>query len=326
MSGDGGGRPLAAICRWVRIVGTERQHLGTDVLALALLFVMARTRLAILGSLVALAVPTGCTSPGSTPSSPMRPPGSSAATVMTDWQAEPMPNGEPTESARERTKRPNGEPTESARERTKRPNGEPTESSKEQEKRPRREHPATAPIPVGRLREMQRRDVQRAIARAVARALGAAVLLIVGYYVVPLGNGSQLDVILRIAGAGVGIVAIVTMQVIAVGRARFPQLRAIEALTVTVTVVVVAFALAYVNMSRHDPDAFNEVLGRTSSLYFTLTTLATVGYGDIHAKTDPARIVVMVQMVCNVAVIGATAKFIIASARHRLTSTRDDPF
>ena len=39
------------------------------------------------------------------------------------------------------------------------------------------------------------------------------------------------------------------------------------------------------------------------SLYFTLTTLATVGFGDIAAKTSGARVAVMVQMVFDVAVL-----------------------
>ena len=77
--------------------------------------------------------------------------------------------------------------------------------------------------------------------------------------------------------------------------------------------MTVAFAVFYLNLSARDPDAFSEPLGRTAALYFTMTTLTTVGYGDITARTDAARIAVMVQFLFNVAVIGTTAQ---AHRRH----------
>ncbi|MET0146446.1 MAG: potassium channel family protein [Ilumatobacteraceae bacterium] len=169
-----------------------------------------------------------------------------------------------------------------------------------------------------RLTEMQRRELSRAIAKTLARAIGSAVLLLVAYYVIPLGSGSDVAVGAKVVLAGVLVVGLVAWEIRAVSRSHLPQLRAIDALAVTVTVIVVAFAWAYIHLSRHDPDAFNESLGRTSSLYFTLTTLATIGYGDIHATTDVARIAVMAQMVCNVAVIGASVKLIMGTARYRL--------
>ena len=90
-----------------------------------------------------------------------------------------------------------------------------------------------------------------------------------------------------------------------------------EALALTVTLMVVGFASFYIQVSKHDPTAFNEVLNRTGALYFTMTTLATIGYGDIHARTDGARIAVMVQMLFNVVVIGASVKLILHTARRR---------
>jgi hypothetical protein len=68
-------------------------------------------------------------------------------------------------------------------------------------------------------------------------------------------------------------------------------------------------------------------MNRTGALYFTMTTLATVGFGDIYARTDASRIVVMIQMVFNVAVIGASAKLILGAARRGVerTTTADRP-
>ena len=78
--------------------------------------------------------------------------------------------------------------------------------------------------------------------------------------------------------------------------------------------VVVVFASRYLNMSARDPQAFNEHLNRTSSLYFTVVTLATIGYGDIAPRTDVARTVVMIQVVVNIVILGSAIK-VIAGAR-----------
>ena len=165
---------------------------------------------------------------------------------------------------------------------------------------------------------MRRRDRHKAIAAALVRAIGAATLLLAGYYVMPLDEVSDVALLLRIGLAGVIVLLVIAWEVRAVNRAALPALRAVEALVVTVFVIVIAFASAYLNMSRNDSEAFNELLTRTGSLYFTITTLATVGYGDIHAKTDNARIVVMVQMVADVAVLGASVKLILGTVRHRV--------
>ena len=55
-----------------------------------------------------------------------------------------------------------------------------------------------------------------------------------------------------------------------------------------------------------------------------MTTLSTVGYGDISARSDSARVAVMVQMVFNVAVLGVAIRLIAGTARSRLSSGSDD--
>jgi hypothetical protein len=176
-----------------------------------------------------------------------------------------------------------------------------------------------------RLRGMERRHVRRSVGAAFARATVAAVLLLLAYALMPLGSLSTLDVAVRVAIAGALIGVAVWWEVRAVSNAELPQLRAVEALAVTVTVIVVAFAACYLNLSRHDPAAFSEELGRTTALYFTMTTLATIGYGDIHPVTRQARIAVMIQIVANVVVLGAAVRLILAMARHRVLSTRREP-
>ena len=94
------------------------------------------------------------------------------------------------------------------------------------------------------------------------------------------------------------------MQVRSVTRSRHPGLRAIKALETTVPVYLLLFASAYYLMS-HDGQNFNAgELTRTDSLYFTITIFSTVGFGDITATSQAARLMVTAQMVLNLIVLG----------------------
>ena len=47
---------------------------------------------------------------------------------------------------------------------------------------------------------------------------------------------------------------------------------------------------------------------RTDSLYFSVTTMATVGFGDVHAAGPVARVMVTVQMVFNLIYLGTALR------------------
>jgi hypothetical protein len=133
--------------------------------------------------------------------------------------------------------------------------------------------------------------------------------------VLPLDPDDDASAITRVVIGGTLVVAVVIWQTLAVVRADHRRARAIDALASCVVVIVVVFAVAYLNMSARDPGAFNEPLNRTSALYFTVVTLATVGYGDIAARTDVARTIVMVQIVVNIVILGSAIKVIAELAR-----------
>ena len=67
-------------------------------------------------------------------------------------------------------------------------------------------------------------------------------------------------------------------------------------------------------MSVSNPAAFGVILNRTGALYFTVTVFSTVGFGDITPKTDPARIVAMVQMLSDLAVLAVVVRLILGAA------------
>jgi hypothetical protein len=70
-------------------------------------------------------------------------------------------------------------------------------------------------------------------------------------------------------------------------------------------------------------------LTRFDAVYFTVTVLATVGFGDIAAVTQTARILVTIQMLADLVLIGFVAKVLLGAAQQRrqvlLTDTSQPP-
>jgi len=94
-------------------------------------------------------------------------------------------------------------------------------------------------------------------------------------------------------------------QVRAIIKARYPAIRAIEALATTAPLFLLLFAATYFLMAQADLSNFNvQSLTRTDALYFTVTVFTTVGFGDIVATIQLARLVVTVQMILDLGVLG----------------------
>jgi voltage-gated potassium channel len=87
--------------------------------------------------------------------------------------------------------------------------------------------------------------------------------------------------------------------------ARHPAVRAVEALASTVPLFLLLFASAYFTMAGTNPASFStHSLTRTDALYFTVTTFSTVGFGDITAVSQSARLVVTAQMLLDLLALG----------------------
>jgi Ion channel len=103
----------------------------------------------------------------------------------------------------------------------------------------------------------------------------------------------------------IALTALIVFQVRWILRSRFPGLRGIEALATSIPLFLLLFANTYVVMATISASNFSEPLTRTGALYFTVTVFSTVGFGDITAKTDTARLVVTGQMIVDLVAIGA---------------------
>jgi len=158
--------------------------------------------------------------------------------------------------------------------------------------------------------------------RAGLRMFLALVATVAGYYALPYGrSGAQLSGttgILVFAAAALVTVALITRQVrnhlVFGGRGND-----IESLLLALVLVVIAFALIYIKMKSQ----FAGLETKTDSLYFTVTTVSTVGYGDIHPVGQGARAVVTVQMVLDLVFVGALASVASGLIRQRAQERRE---
>jgi voltage-gated potassium channel len=132
---------------------------------------------------------------------------------------------------------------------------------------------------------------RRLIFWAVLRSVLVATVLVVLYYVLPLDrpwdSGTALHLLIGLAV----FAGVMVWQVRAIAGARYPGLRAGEALGMIIPLYLVLFAATYFLMERASAASFTQPLTRTDALYFTVTVFSTVGFGDITAKSEPARIV-----------------------------------
>jgi len=143
------------------------------------------------------------------------------------------------------------------------------------------------------------------------RPLLVTAALLTVYYALPLErDGAPVVLVVGLLVLG----ALMVWQLRAVVTSSAPRLRAVEALATSIALYVLVFAGAYTAMSAREPGAFTESLDRIDALYFTVTTLATVGFGDIAAVSPTARVVVTVQMVTSLLLLGIVVRVYFGAA------------
>ena len=162
------------------------------------------------------------------------------------------------------------------------------------------------------------------VSAAALRAALAALVLIALYYVLPLDLGDyDTSTFVKLAFRVVVFLGLMTWQVRAITHSDNPGLRALEALGLAVPLFILVFASVYYLMSSADASNFTAPLSRTDALYFTVTIFSTVGFGDITAQAESARLVVAAQMMLDLIVLGLGVRIILEAVqrgRARLTS------
>lgn len=142
------------------------------------------------------------------------------------------------------------------------------------------------------------------------RALVFSALIFAFYFIAPLGKSDQP---LPLGVAAVLAVLLVVGMALVAGRGvrrmlNDPSRIDLVSLGVAIETVMIIFAITYYMIERSSAGEFVELKTRLDSMYFTLTTVTTTGFGDVHAAGQVARGVVTLQLIFNAVVIGALAR------------------
>jgi hypothetical protein len=153
----------------------------------------------------------------------------------------------------------------------------------------------------------------RTIVSAGLRALANTAALVAIYYLLPLDHTSTWVAATILVIGLAALIALVGFQIRWVIRSRFPRLRGVEALATSLPLLLLVFSGAYIVMAAVSASNFGEKLTHTDALYFTVTVFTTVGFGDITAKSEGARLLVTGQMVTDLIILGIGAKIILGA-------------
>ena len=176
-------------------------------------------------------------------------------------------------------------------------------------------HPAPAPRSAAEQALIERTLTRRAILLAALRPIGVVAATLVVYALIPIRAETALAIAVS------GMVGLVLLAGVFVWRLREiatsarPVIAAVEALCLVFGLFLCLFAFVYASLSVDDPTRFTEPLNKVAAIYFSVTIMATVGFGDISAVGDLTRSMVTVQMVLDLLLIGAAVKLLGISAR-----------
>jgi voltage-gated potassium channel len=167
----------------------------------------------------------------------------------------------------------------------------------------------------------RRQDARRAAATA-----GLVLLATVVYFLIPtpsrMREGSWAVLFSCGTGAlGLGIIVAIRRLL------RAGEQQRIRALIMMLCVTVLFFSWIDVVVAKI-PGQFVDLHTKTDAVYFSVSTLATVGFGDVHPSGELARAAVTIQILFNLVFLGAAVATISnlwrARATHRLAGHRDD--
>jgi hypothetical protein len=165
-----------------------------------------------------------------------------------------------------------------------------------------------------------------------ARLSAMVLLILLVYFVAPVEITPHTETLVR------GAISVLVLALLAFGMVRQLQMhiddtsRRIDGLVVGIVLVVVVFSHTFYVLQQQDPGQFVGLQTKLDSLYFAMTTLVTVGTGDVHAAGQAARALVLVQMVFNVVFVATTATLLtsrirdaaLVRAQSRRTQHRDE--
>ncbi|WP_155372749.1 potassium channel family protein [Catellatospora vulcania] len=138
----------------------------------------------------------------------------------------------------------------------------------------------------------------------LAQALLNSALLLAVYFVIPtdIGHGTW-SLLARTIATLIGLTVAVALILRQVSRQINADQAPLTGLLTALVAGVLFFALADYLVAINAPGQFVDLNTRIDALYFAISTLATVGFGDVHAQGQAARGLLCLQMLFNAVII-----------------------
>ena len=144
------------------------------------------------------------------------------------------------------------------------------------------------------------------------------VVPIVSFFVLPLDREfGELIAALLVIGAAASLIPISIRQAQRVLTSPDPLFDAMRCIVSALVFLVVAFSSAYFVLAANYEDQISGLHTKLDAIYFTITILSTVGFGDISATGQTARAIVSGQMVINFAVLAVSLRVITWALKER---------
>ncbi|MGW7137511.1 potassium channel family protein [Streptomyces xanthophaeus] len=165
---------------------------------------------------------------------------------------------------------------------------------------------------------------RRQVLLASVRSLVTAALLVTAYYLLPMDSAFTATTVLVLLGGIAAVAGLLAWQIYQITLAPQPGLKAMEAMAITVPLFILLDATACFLLEHTTPGSFSEPLSRTDAMYFAMTVFSTVGFGDITARSETARLLTTGQITLNLLLLGVAAR-LLANAVQRGRERRDQP-
>jgi len=165
------------------------------------------------------------------------------------------------------------------------------------------------------LESLDRRQQRRVVGRSAFRILVSVVLLFALYWKLPVADRTGFGTLIELFIGLIIFGAVLGWQVLKIMGAEHPELRAAEALAIAIPVVLIVFSFTYLSLSHAKPGSFSESLNHVRAVYFVITVLSTVGFGDITPKTDAAMILVSFQIMLDLILLVGIVRAVFFAAQ-----------
>ena len=168
-------------------------------------------------------------------------------------------------------------------------------------------------VPYEELPTGQRR---RIVIAASLRTIATITVVVAVYFLIPMDRAITASTVIAMVAAGLALFAVLAWQIRKIMGSEHPGVRAVEALALSIPVYILLFATAYFLMAHEQPGAFGvQQLTRIDGMYFSATAFTTVGFGNIAATSQSARVIVTIQMMLDLVMIGLIVRGVVNAVK-----------